>query len=245
MKNNKIYKNIFPQNSSDAPAFFDDVYKTSTRRKKCQADGLFSGRSMVEMLGVLAIIGVLSAGSLKGYSAAMFRHKMNQTIDEATKILQRFEELTCKDWGEDLVIGTSDNYDISAVDFGILEECQKVDRGYYYSCRLPLSSVYMFFFNDVTMNECGVSGYQGEIAFEFTSAKECIAFASVHWEQMLPTDWWNPAGGIRIRNDETYEALYYPSDQKTNSGITQITNLCTQECADGYCEVVLVYRATC
>ena len=36
------------------------------------------GRSMVEMLGVLAIIGVLSVGSIAGYSKAMFKYKMNK-----------------------------------------------------------------------------------------------------------------------------------------------------------------------
>lgn len=37
-----------------------------------------SGRSMVEMLGVLAIIGVLSVGSIAGYSKAMQKYKMNK-----------------------------------------------------------------------------------------------------------------------------------------------------------------------
>lgn len=46
-----------------------------------------NGRSMVEMLGVLAIIGVLSAGGLAGYSKAMFKHKLNNTIDEVTMIV--------------------------------------------------------------------------------------------------------------------------------------------------------------
>ncbi len=41
-----------------------------------------SGRSMVEMLGVLAIIGVLSVGGITGYSYAMNKHKANQTINE-------------------------------------------------------------------------------------------------------------------------------------------------------------------
>ncbi len=40
------------------------------------------GRSMVEMLGVLAIIGVLSASALSGYSKAMLKHKMNQFTDD-------------------------------------------------------------------------------------------------------------------------------------------------------------------
>ena len=36
------------------------------------------GRSMVEMLGVLAIIGVLSVGAIAGYSKAMMKYKLNQ-----------------------------------------------------------------------------------------------------------------------------------------------------------------------
>ena len=38
-----------------------------------------SGRSMIEMLGVLAIIGVLSVGGIAGYSKAMTQYKINKT----------------------------------------------------------------------------------------------------------------------------------------------------------------------
>ena len=44
-----------------------------------------SGRSMVEMLGVLAIIGVLSVGGIAGYSLSMRRHRANQILDAAAK----------------------------------------------------------------------------------------------------------------------------------------------------------------
>ena len=44
-----------------------------------------SGRSMVEMLGVLAIIGVLSVGGIAGYSLAMRRHRANQVVDTLSK----------------------------------------------------------------------------------------------------------------------------------------------------------------
>ena len=40
------------------------------------------GRSMIEMLGVLAIIGVLSVGGIAGYSKAMEKYKLNKAIDE-------------------------------------------------------------------------------------------------------------------------------------------------------------------
>ena len=44
-----------------------------------------SGRSMVEMLGVLAIIGVLSVGGIAGYSLSMRRHRANGVADLASK----------------------------------------------------------------------------------------------------------------------------------------------------------------
>ncbi len=37
-----------------------------------------NGRSMVEMLGVLAIVGVLSVGTIAGYSKAMMKYRLNQ-----------------------------------------------------------------------------------------------------------------------------------------------------------------------
>ncbi len=45
-----------------------------------------SGRSMVEMLGVLAIIGVLSIGGIAGYSMAMNRYRANEALDAASKL---------------------------------------------------------------------------------------------------------------------------------------------------------------
>ncbi len=40
------------------------------------------GRSMVEMLGVLAIIGVLSVGAISGYSKAMLKYKLNKQAEQ-------------------------------------------------------------------------------------------------------------------------------------------------------------------
>ncbi len=51
------------------------------------------GRSMVEMLGVLAIIGVLSIGAIAGYSKAMEKYKLNKTIEEINTIVQNFRTL--------------------------------------------------------------------------------------------------------------------------------------------------------
>ncbi len=46
-----------------------------------------SGRSMVEMLGVLAIIGVLSVGAIAGYSKAMFKYKLNKHTEQMNTLI--------------------------------------------------------------------------------------------------------------------------------------------------------------
>ena len=45
------------------------------------------GRSMVEMLGVLAIIGVLSVGAIAGYSKAMMKYKLNKQAEQLTTVI--------------------------------------------------------------------------------------------------------------------------------------------------------------
>ena len=45
---------------------------------------------MVEMLGVLAIIAVLSIGGIKGYSSAMHRFNLNKTLDWITEGLNNY-----------------------------------------------------------------------------------------------------------------------------------------------------------
>ena len=45
------------------------------------------GRSMIEMLGVLAIIGVLSVGGIAGYSKAMEKFKVNKILYEYNTLI--------------------------------------------------------------------------------------------------------------------------------------------------------------
>lgn len=52
-----------------------------------------SGRSMVEMLGVLAIIGVLSVGGIAGYSKAMTKFKITKTFDQVSMMVANIRTL--------------------------------------------------------------------------------------------------------------------------------------------------------
>ena len=56
-------------------------------RVKPDNDSLCAGRSMVEMLGVLAIIGVLSVGAIAGYSKAMMKYKLNKHAEQMNTVI--------------------------------------------------------------------------------------------------------------------------------------------------------------
>ena len=55
-----------------------------------------NGRSMIEMLGVLAIIGVLSVGGIAGYSKAMMKYKTNSTTELMLAIATNIQNATLR-----------------------------------------------------------------------------------------------------------------------------------------------------
>ncbi|MBR2137201.1 MAG: hypothetical protein IJ852_04480 [Alphaproteobacteria bacterium] len=84
-------KILRPECGAEAPTFLSAVYKRGTQAKKRQAYAPQYGRSMIEMLGVLAIIGVLTVGSITGYSRAMRRHLLNKQREQISYILSAAE----------------------------------------------------------------------------------------------------------------------------------------------------------
>ena len=53
-----------------------------------------NGRSMIEMLGVLAIIGVLSVGGLAGYAKMMAQYRINATLQQIQTISAKLSSLS-------------------------------------------------------------------------------------------------------------------------------------------------------
>lgn len=86
-----------------------------------------SGRSMVEMLGVLAIIGVLSVGGIAGYSKAMNKYKINKTTDQISMLVANIRTM----------FATQGNYNGltngSAIKYGLVpnEMYETSDNGSY------------------------------------------------------------------------------------------------------------------
>ena len=57
---------------------------------------------MIEMLGVLAIIAVLTVGGIAGYSKAMKKYQANKVVGEIIQVLVKLKELTEHDHWYDI-----------------------------------------------------------------------------------------------------------------------------------------------
>jgi len=66
--------------------FFEEIQMMKMRSEQ-------TGRSMVEMLGVLAIIGVLSVGGIAGYSKAMAKYKLTKAMDQVSTTVTNIRTL--------------------------------------------------------------------------------------------------------------------------------------------------------
>ncbi|MBR3913547.1 MAG: hypothetical protein IKJ28_04875 [Alphaproteobacteria bacterium] len=73
----RIYESITPQYQMDTPT------RSKYDRKTAQ-----SGRSMVETIGVLAVIGVLTIGGIAGYNYGINKYRANQVLQDIRLIYQ-------------------------------------------------------------------------------------------------------------------------------------------------------------
>ena len=75
-----------------------------------------SGRSMIEMLGVLAIIGVLSVGGIAGYSKAMSKYRTNKVLDQVSMLITNIRTM----YAQQQNYGNLDN--ALAIDMGLVPD---------------------------------------------------------------------------------------------------------------------------
>jgi len=129
-----------------------------------------SGRSMVEMLGVLAIIGVLSAGGLAGYSKAMFKHKLNSTMDQLTMLVTNVRTM----------YGTQENYNglniPSAYKLGIISKSSMNSAS---SKMINPFKGYVSLGSVEAKADVGDSGFA--VAYAGLPKEACIALATSDW----------------------------------------------------------------
>ena len=143
------------------------------------------GRSMIEMLGVLAIIGVLSVGGLAGYNTAMRKIQITKALNEMQLVIQDClqQHLTLKK--------PSKNQRISSVNLQYFKETlsalnSKANVSLYYYTATPS---YDFYFS-----------------FDYLPVDFCVSMLSTNWEMKVD---YGPSGG----SDTEWEGT--ASDQKT------------------------------
>ncbi len=112
----------------------------SNKMKKKQVQNQAQdGRSMVEMLGVLAIIGVLSIGGISGYRMAMYRYQANQIANEINlmrtdakmKVAQGAEKLMLGEPYDSGHLNFGSNYGVE-FDFAVFSEAGEPEESGYY-----------------------------------------------------------------------------------------------------------------
>ena len=156
------------------------TYMNFLRQRKTALDAplhaVSSGRSMIEMFGVLAIIGVLSVGGIQGYSKAMETYKINKTKRQITEIITNIQTLYMqqKDFGH--------LYNTTAVQMGIVPDDLKTSVDRY-----GITNITNAFGSPV-----GIIGHREDssytIDFLNVTKEGCIALATA--------DWGNSASGL-------------------------------------------------
>ena len=164
---------------------------------------------MIEMLGVLAIIGVLSVGGIAGYSKAMMQFKINKTLQGITEIITNIRTLYAqqKDF--------NGLYTDVAISTGIVPDYLSDQYGSVY---LPVGG-YIFMgpgYKYVT------NGYNNNETFNMRIAyipkEACIALATTDWGSISSTG----VAGIAVGDISESGALDYDITPNCNTqGVTQ------------------------
>lgn len=132
-----------------------------------------SGRSMVEMLGVLAIIGVLSVGGIAGYSKAMAKFKTSKALDQVSTTVANVRTLYS---GQPNYSGLNTEIAIKMGAIG----------AEMLSGQSPTSAkvAYNAFNGEVTISATTVSGRANAgftLVFSGLSKEACVQMASSDW----------------------------------------------------------------
>ena len=91
VKNHTFGNNKFRTKQTDVSGLGSGLFRVA-RNDVCSI-----GRSMIEMLGVLAIIAVLTVGGIAGYSKAMKKYQANKVVGEIIQVLAKIKELSANE----------------------------------------------------------------------------------------------------------------------------------------------------
>ena len=129
------------------------------------------GRSMIEMLGVLAIIGVLSVGGIAGYSKAMEKFKINKTIQQISEIAANVRTLYAQQ--KDFEGLTNE----TAIQMGVIpDDLDTVTGGYSGSIKHAWGEIIEI---GLPWRDSNPNYFQ--IMFQWMTKEACMALATTDW----------------------------------------------------------------
>ena len=123
---------------------------------------------MVEMLGVLAIIGVLSVGGIAGYSKAMTKFKINKSMDQISMLVASIQTLYS---GQRNYSGLTLK---EAISYGVISPDMKASD----------STVTNVFAGSVLLGEAKyreTAGAAFQIVYNGLGQEACVTMASSDW----------------------------------------------------------------
>ena len=135
-----------------------------------------NGRSMVEMLGVLAIIGVLSVGGIAGYSKAMNKYKINKTTDQVSMLVANIRTIFSSQGNyAGLTNTTAKKFGVVPNDMYTSESDSKIKNAFNGDVKIA--------YDQARANDTG-TGKANEaftIRYDGLSAEACVTIATGDW----------------------------------------------------------------
>ena len=131
-----------------------------------------SGRSMIEMLGVLAIIGVLSVGGIAGYSKAMMKFKINKTLDQVAMTVTNIRTMYAQ---QNDYVGLTDSL---AISLGLVDDAM-VSGTALNTLNSPFGTFSLGVGDAGTMNANSSTGFT--ITLSGIPKEACVAIATNSW----------------------------------------------------------------
>lgn len=132
-----------------------------------------SGRSMVEMLGVLAIIGVLSIGGISGYSKAMAKYRINKTLDQISTLVMNIRTLYAS------AVNYSGLNNGVAVQMGIIpRDMLQAARGSTVASNTTIINVYG---GQIKLTAGGTDNRNFYVTYSGLPMEACVSIATADW----------------------------------------------------------------
>lgn len=202
------------------------------------------GRSMIEMLSVLAIVGILSVGSISGYSNAMLKYKVNTLSSQTLEIIVNIRNLYLKE------------RTYKGIDLDLLSKVGVIPAGMY---KRPgfVSQIFNSFNGNIKVFE-SKNGDDRILAFEIyntgITTKGCIALATQDWGNDPTSGFTSIYIGAGDITEAQMESIIVGSPSNTDTGIftigtheysipltiAQATAAC--DCGPSDCTVGIKYR---